>query len=130
MYFICPLNHTIIIIVIFHAGETLVSLHDSTNILAIISGPAFFLVILSFIALTTVLVLWRMKPRKQKLMDAEANGGGINPTPAETNGRKPTCIKNNRNNISIVPNEAYALVNVSKCNKVSVHLCIISRHMQ
>ena len=61
-----------------------------------------------------------MKPRKQKLRDAEANGGGINPTPAETNGRKPTCIKNKGNNISIGSNEAYALINLSKSNKVSV----------
>ena len=62
-----------------------------------------------------------MKLRKQKLRDAEANGGGINPTPAETNGRKPTCIKNKGNNISIGSNEAYALINVSKYSKVSVH---------
>ena len=61
-----------------------------------------------------------MKPRKQKLRDAEANGGGINPTPAETNGRKPTCIKNKGNNITIGSNEAYALINVTKSSKVSV----------
>ena len=62
-----------------------------------------------------------MKPRKEKLRDAEANGSGIDSTPAETNGRKPTCIKNKGNNISIGSNEAYALINVSKHSKVSVH---------
>ena len=61
-----------------------------------------------------------MKPRNKKLRDTEANGGGIDSTPAETNGRKPTCIKNKGNNISIGSNEAYALINVSKYNKVSV----------
>ena len=103
---------------VFHAGETSVSLHDSTDLLTIIPGPASFLVILSFIALTALLVLCRMKLRKQKLRDAGANGDGIYSTPVESNGRKPNCIQKKGSTVS---NEAYAMINVSKSSKVSVH---------